>query len=95
MRPFTVILGIALGSTFAIAFGLAVVLGIFWLLRTDYPRLASELPELLRAAGLFSLVTVFAAAAFLGSLRRANWRHLASLLLGLSLLLVGWYYWPA
>lgn len=94
MQPLTVILGIVLGSVFSIAFGLGVVLIIFGLRQAQDPRFAAELPELLRATVLFSLVSVVAAAAFLGQVRVSRWRWASLLLLAASLVGVGWVYWP-
>lgn len=94
MQPFTVVLGILLGSVFSIAFSLAAVLLIFFLQQGQEPRLAGEMPELLRATGIFSLLSVIAGAAFVGSLRRTSWRRWPSGLLFLGLAALGWYYWP-
>ena len=94
MFPFTVILGILMGSLAAIAFGLAVVAFIFWLLQDQYPRVAEEMPLLLRSAGIFTLLAGAAALSFLGSLRRKTWRYGALLSLWLGLAATGWYYWP-
>ena len=94
MFPFTVILGILMGSLAAIAFGLAVVAFIFWLLQDQYPRVADEMPLLLRSAGIFTLLAVAAALSFLGTLRRKHWRYAALISLWLGLAATGWYYWP-
>jgi len=95
MQPLTVILGIVLGSVFSIAFGLAIVWFIFGMRQAEDSRFATELPELARATVLFTIVTVIAAFAFIGSLRVASWRRwpLAALLAGLTG--IGIYYWPA
>ncbi len=55
MLPFTVILGVLMGTISAIAFGLAAVAFIFWLLQGEYPRVAEEMPYLLRSAGIFAI----------------------------------------
>ena len=44
--PFTVLLGIILGTLFAIAFCSSIVGVIFWLLADESPRLASEIDPL-------------------------------------------------
>lgn len=93
MKPSTVLFGILLGSVGAVAFGLAAVLVIFLLLRESEPRAAAEIPELLRAAVLFTVLTAFAIPAFLGSLRGAAWRRWPMALLFLGIAGVGWYYW--
>ncbi len=94
MQPFTVILGIVLGSVFSIAFGLGIVLLIFGLRQGQDSKYALELPELATATILFSLVSVVSALAFLGSLRGTAWRHGAALGLAALLMGVGFYYWP-
>jgi len=94
VRPMTVLLGIMLGTVFSISCGLLVVSLIFWLLESDYPRLRSEIPELLRATTMFLTLTLFAGLGFFGSLRSLPWRHIPMAGLWLALLLVGNYYWP-
>jgi len=94
MQPLTVVLGIVLGSVFSIAFGLAVVLLIFGLRQGQDSRYALEIPELARGAALFSVASVVAALAFVGSLRRTPWRIWPIAALGLGLGAIGFYYWP-
>lgn len=94
MQPLTVILGIVLGSVFSIAFGLAVVLLIFALRQGQDMRYALELPELARAAVMFAVVSVAAAFAFVGSLRRTAWRLWPMAAMWFSLAAIGFYYWP-
>jgi len=95
MHPFTVILGIILGSLVSIAFGLAVVAFIFWLLQADYPRFADEMPLLLRSAGLFIGLSVVAGAGFFAVLQGRRWRYPVLALLWIGLFGAGWYYWPS
>lgn len=94
MNPFTVILGITLGSLVSIAVSLAGVLFVFWFLQDESPRFDSELPELLRSTAIFFVLAAIAAAGFIGTLKNKRWRHgfLASLWVGL--IGTGWYYWP-
>ena len=94
MQPMTVLLGIVFGTLFAIAFGLAVVLVIFWLLQGEHPRVGAEVPELLRAVAMFTVLALVSGFSFLGSLRRTKWRWLALLTLLSGIWLVGAYYWP-
>lgn len=94
MQPLTVILGIVLGSVFSIAFGLAAVLLIFALREGQDARYALEIPELARAAAMFSVVSVAAAFAFVGSLRRTPWRLWPMAAMWLCLGAIGFYYWP-
>ena len=94
MQPLSVILGIVLGSAFSIAFGLAIVWIIFGLRQGEDSRFALELPEIARATVLFTVVTVFSAFAFVGSLKKAPWRVWPMLALVLGLAGIGFYYWP-
>jgi len=94
-RPFTVLLGIILGTLFSIAFGLAVVSLVFWLLKDEEPRVAAEFGSLLLSTGIFTLLSVFAGASFYGSLRRRAWRYACLAALWAGLFLAGQYYWPA
>ena len=94
MQPFTVILGVILGSLFSIGFSLAVVLLVFWILRDDHPRFDAELPELFRATLIFSSLAVLAGLGFLGTIRQRRWRYVFLAMLWGGLLATGWYYWP-
>ena len=95
MKPFTVILGIALGSVFSIAFSLAGVLLVFWVLQDESPRFRNEMPELARSTLIFTALTVAAAFSFIGTLKQRSWRYATLLALWLGLAATGWYYWPA
>ena len=95
MRPFTAVLGVLTGSLVSLAFGLATVLFVFWVLRYEHPRFSTELPELARAFVMFLLLAVASAFAFLGTVRKREWRYAPLVLMWLGLLLTGWYYWPS
>lgn len=95
MKPSTILFGILLGSAGSIAFGLFAVLCIFLLLKAEEPRVVAEIPELARAAALFTGLTVLAVPAFIGSLRERAWRRIPMGLLVLGIGGVGWYYWPS
>jgi len=94
MRPFTVVLGILLGSLFSISFSLLVVLLIFWILQDEAPRFTEELPELVRSTLIFSVLTAFAAFGFAGTIRVHAWRYASLTLLWAGLLGTAIYYWP-
>jgi hypothetical protein len=94
MQPIAVITGIFLGSAFAIASGLGVVLFIYWLLMDDYPRLQSEMPILLESCAIFTVLTVICAVSFLGVLKLRPWRWLAQLAMWAGILGIAYYYWP-
>lgn len=95
MHPFTAVLGFLAGSLVSLAFGLGVVLLVFWVLQNDDPRFAAELPEVARAFVMFFVLAVFAALGFLGTVRERRWRYTPLALMWVGLLLVGWYYWPS
>ncbi|HVY64512.1 MAG TPA: hypothetical protein VHH11_06795 [Gammaproteobacteria bacterium] len=93
MRPSVALLGFVLGSTAAISFALAGVAIIFVVLRSEYPRLETELPLLVGSLGIFLALTAMAGASFYAQARRLAWRWLAHVLLGAGLALATWYYW--
>jgi len=94
MQPFTVVLGVILGSLFSIAFSLAVVLLVFWILRNDHPRFDAEMPELFRATLIFIGLALLAGFGFVGTLRERSWRYAFLAALWAGLVAMGWYYWP-
>lgn len=93
MRPLTVVTLIILGSCFAIMVSLTAVIVIVLVLGDEYPRLQAELDPLLSSLGVFVGMTLISAASFYSLLKVHAWRYLAQLLMWLSLLLTGWYYW--
>ncbi len=95
MNPFTVILGITLGSLVSIAFSLAGVLFVFWFLQDESPRFDAELPELLRSTAIFFVLDGVAAVSFLGTAKSKRRQHGALAFLWLGLIGAGLYYWPA
>ena len=88
------LLGILLGTLFAIAFGLMIVCLVFWILRNEEPRLAAEIDSLIVSTSIFVILSVVAGLSFFGSLRQTLWRYLPLAGLWLGLLLAGRYYWP-
>jgi hypothetical protein len=94
MRPFTVLIGIILGSAASITFGLSTVLIVFFVLKAEHPDLAREMPQLLGSLGAFGVLTAASAGSFLGLVRGrtwAGWAHAATLA---SLCAVVLLYWP-
>jgi hypothetical protein len=81
-----------LGSAAAITFALGGTTIVFFVLRDDYPRLDGELVPLLRAAGLFALLTAAAAASFYGEVHRRSWRRIAHPVLVATLAAVAAYH---
>lgn len=92
--PFSVLLGIILGTVFSIAFGLAIVCFVFWVLQDEEPRLLAETGHLLASTGIFTALAMVAGISFFASLHKAGWRHLPMGVLWAGLLLTGTYYWP-
>jgi hypothetical protein len=86
--------GVVLGSAGSIATVLAMILVIYLMISGDHPQVMEEYAGLLRALLLFVGLTAVSAVAFLGLQRRTGWRVSAQLAMWLSLLAVGWYYWP-
>ena len=93
MRPAVVVLGFVLGSAAAITFALAGTAIVFVALRSEYPRLADELPRLLVSVALFSLLTAAAAGSFYGEIKELRWRRAAQGALIAMLAVVAAYHW--
>jgi hypothetical protein len=96
MRPFTVLIGIILGSAASTTFGLGTVLIVFGVLSFGgkHPDLAREVPRLLLSLVTFGILTAASASSFLGQVRARSWRGWAHLATVLSLSIVVLLYWP-
>jgi hypothetical protein len=94
MRPFTVLIGIVLGSAASITFGLGAVLIVFCVLPGEHPDLSRELPRLAASLVAFALLTAFSAGSFLGEARTRPWRGWAHVATAIGLCGVVWLYWP-
>ena len=94
MRPFTVLIGIILGSAASITFGLVGVLIVFWVLKGEHPDLSREMPRLVGSLTAFATLTAASAGSFLGQVRLRPWRHRAHLATAVCLCGVIWLYWP-
>jgi hypothetical protein len=94
MRPFTVLIGIVMGSAASITFGLMAVLIVFGLLAGKHPDLWRELPRLVMSLIAFGILTAASAGSFVGQAKGRSWRgwaHAGTLLcLGAIVML----YWP-
>lgn len=95
MQPLTVITGILLGTSAAIALGLAVVLFLFLVLQGEHPRLAAEFRPLLASTSIFIAMTAVCAASFVGLAKGLRWRWLAQAAMWAGIAGVAWYYLPA
>jgi hypothetical protein len=94
MRPFTVLIGIILGSAASITFGLGTVLIVFFVLKAEHPELAREMPQLLGSLGAFGALTAASAGSFLGLVRGRTWVRWAHAATLASLCAVVLLYWP-
>jgi hypothetical protein len=94
MRPFTVLIGIVLGSAASITFGLGAVLLVFFVLMGEHPDLSREMPRLAGSLAVFAILTTASAGSFLGQARLRPWRGWAHLATGISLCIVVLLYWP-
>jgi hypothetical protein len=94
MRPFTVLIGIVLGSAASITFGLGAVLIVFVVLAGEHPDLRREMPQLLGSLAAFGVLTAASAGSFLGQIKVRPWRGWAHLATAVSLAGVVALYWP-
>jgi len=94
MRPFTVLIGIVLGSAASITFGLGAVLIIFCVLAGNHPDLSRELPKLTLSVLAFAVLTAASAGSFLGQAKVRPWRGWAHAALLACLCAVVLLYWP-
>jgi hypothetical protein len=94
MRPFTVLIGIVLGSSASITFGLGAVLIVFAILHGKHPDLSRDLPHLLASLASFGVLTAASAGSFVGQVRARPWRGWAHLVTVICLGGVVLLYWP-
>jgi len=94
MRPFTVLIGILLGSAASISFGLAAVLIVFGILGGEHPELKREVPQLVQSFAAFAVLTAASAGSFLAQLKSRPWRGWAHLGTAACLSAVVLLYWP-
>jgi CDP-diglyceride synthetase len=94
MRPFTVLIGIVLGSAASITFGLAAVLIVFGVLAGRHPELRRELPQLTLSLLAFGVLTAASAGSFLSQLKKLHWRSWAHAGTVAVLAAIVLWYWP-
>ena len=94
MRPFTVLIGIVLGSAASITFGLGAVLIVFVVLRGQHPDLAHEMPQLAGNLIAFALLTAASGFSFLGQAQLRPWRRWAHLVTAICLAGLVFLHWP-
>ncbi len=94
MRPFTVLIGIILGTAASFTFGLATVLIVFLVLGSRHPELPRELPRVAASLAAFAILTAASAGSFIGDVKARPWRgwaHLATVICLCGVILL---YWP-
>jgi hypothetical protein len=94
MRPFTVLIGIVLGTAASFSFGLGTVLIVFLVLGPQHPELPRELPRVAGSLAAFAILTAASAGSFLGEAKIRPWRGWAHLATGICLCGVILLYWP-
>jgi len=94
MRPFTVLIGILMGSAASITFGLGAVLIVFCILAGRHPDLAHELPKLVLSLAAFGALTAASAGSFLGQAKGRPWRRWAHAATFACFSAVVLLYWP-
>jgi hypothetical protein len=94
MRPFTVLIGIVLGSAASITFGLGAVTIVFCVLAARHPDLTRELPRLTLSLLAFALLTAASAGSFFGQVKGRPWRSWAHAATAVTLGAVILLYWP-
>jgi hypothetical protein len=94
MRPFTVLIGIILGTAASFTFGLGTVLIVFLVLGPQHPELPRELPRVAGSLAAFAILTAASAGSFLGEAKVRPWRGWAHLTTGICLCGVILLYWP-
>jgi hypothetical protein len=94
MRPFTVLIGIVLGSAASITFGLGAVLIVFCVLAFKHPDLTRELPRLTLSLLAFAVLTAASAGSFFGQVKGRRWRAWAHAATAATLGAVILLYWP-
>jgi hypothetical protein len=94
MRPFTVLIGIVMGSAASITFGLGAVLIVFCILAGEHPDLSRELPQLLLSLTAFAALTAASAGSFIGQAKGRSWRPWAHCVTVAAFAAVVIMYWP-
>jgi hypothetical protein len=94
MRPFTVLIGIILGTAASFTFGLGTVVIVFLVLGPQHPELPRELPRVAGSLAAFGVLTAASAGSFLGQAKLRPWRGWAHLATGICLCGVILLYWP-
>lgn len=92
MTPLVFITGVMLGTCASIAFGLLVVMLLFWLLGASEPQVANEWVSLGRSTVVFFIMTMICAVSFIALLKKQRWRWPAQALMWLGVVATVAYY---
>ncbi len=94
MRPASVLIAILFGSALAISFGLIATSIAFAFILNEQPSLRREMPTLLMACVWFVVLSGVSGAALYSTLKEMRWRVYAQGATALTLIAVGFAYWP-
>ena len=95
MRPLAVLIGIVMGSAFALFAGLALTwITLLFVPKDEAGELFGEQNTLVFAIGVFATVSAVSAVSFYGQIRERRWRLAAHALTTASLCAAVWLYWP-
>ena len=95
MRPLAVLIGIVMGSAFALFAGLALTwITLLFVPKEEAAELFGEQNTLVLAIAIFGAVSLISALSFYGQLRERRWRLVAHAATRASLGTAVWLYWP-
>ncbi|MBS0364201.1 MAG: hypothetical protein JSR67_00065 [Proteobacteria bacterium] len=94
MRPLAALIAILTGSAVALTAGLTMTWMVILLMPAQEARFAPEQPALLKAIGVFALLSAASGLSFYGEQRHRAWRGWAHLATIAAFALAVWAYWP-
>ena len=95
MRPLAVLIGIIMGSAFALFAGLALTwITLLFVPKDEAGELFGEQNTLVIAISVFAMVSLVSGVSFYGQLRERRWRLAAHAATMPSLCAAVWLYWP-
>ncbi|MEJ0005202.1 MAG: hypothetical protein WDM77_02105 [Steroidobacteraceae bacterium] len=95
MRPLAVLIGIIMGSTFTLFFGLALTwVTLLFVPAEEAGQLFGEKTTLGVAIAVFGTLSAVAGISFYAQLRERRWRLAAHAATAASLSTAVWLYWP-
>jgi hypothetical protein len=95
MRPLAVLIGIIMGSTFTLFFGLSLTwVTLLFVPKDEAGELFGEQGTLRIAIAVFGTLSAVAGVSFYAQLRERRWRLLAHTAMTLCLCGAVWLYWP-